>query len=430
LPVLSASHKLRRGVVRRDGLGSTVSISRRTHLTLLIFCFYFLVGSLQVYPQTEKAAASVKPSVLIVSLPVQGKRDEGVRKVLASAMRFELEQSGLQTLLVASTDEESLVADLLGEKAGDSAALARSLLEFFSSANQDFLILGGYIKEKEEIQVDFYFADLERGEIVASASKRAVIDFTLDEAMIRALRGMLPRAEERIGEVAERLTEEAAKQAEQQQEVEEAVVESEAVEGQEVTIEPLPEVPPAIPVKAVEERFRPFEFSLGFAPFIPVGSVNTALALSYMPFLYADYRIALRPGVLGLGLFTGLNVFDSDEPEMASYFRYIVPVGVDARFTTPDDVALGLFVRASVGTALNVSDFSKLPEDQRDDLSRVMAYACGGIGAMYTFTPSVGIAVDVLYETFVYFWKHKSGGGINTDWIMGFIPSIYLYTRL
>ncbi len=407
-------------------MGSIVSVSRRTRLTLLFCCFSFLLGSLQVYPQTEKTAASVKPSVLIVSLPVQGKRDEGVRKVLASAMRFQLEQIGLQALLFASTDEESLVADLLGELAGDSAALARSLLDFFSSANQDFLILGGYIKEKEEIQVDFYFADLERGEIVASASKRAVIDFTLDEAMILSLRGMLPRAEERIGEVAERLTEEAAKQAEQQREAEEAVVESEAVEGQEVTIEPLPEVT----VKAAEERFRPFEFSLGFAPFIPVGAANMALTLSYMPFLYADYRIALRPGVLGLGLFTGLNVFDSDEPDMASYFRYIVPVGVDARFTTLDDAALGLFVRASVGTALNVSDFSKLPEDQRDDLSRVMAYACGGIGAMYTFTPSVGIAVDVLYEAFVYFWKHESGGGLNTDWIMGFIPSIYLYTRL
>ncbi len=337
-------------------------------------------------------------------------------------MRFQLEQMGAQTLLFASTDEEELVRDLFGKQERDPEVLIKSLMEFFSGVNQEFLALAGYIKEGEEIQVSFSIADLQMGEILASASQRARIDFTLDEAMIRTFRDMLPEAAGRIEEVARRNAAEAVKTAEEQVAAEGS--EAEAVAGDQSTSVPVP-----LPQEPVE-RFRPFEFSIGFAPFVPVSVANDVFSLSYLPFVYGSYRIPLSAGILGLGLYTALNIFDSEEAGLASYFHYVVPIGIDTRFTTLEGSPIGLFVRASTGVAINVSDFSSLPAIAQEGLSRILAYAAGGVGVMYAISQNVGIAIDVMYETFVYFWQSDSGGGINADWIMGFVPSVYLYTRL
>ena len=417
---LSILLELRRGVALGDGLVSGVSGFSKYFVSLLACSVLFILGSVTVHSQSEKTALLPKPSVLIASLPLEGSRDEGVRKVLASVMRFQLERMGTQTLLFASTDEEALVSDLFGEEERDPEFLIKSLMEFFSGVSHEFLALAGYIKEGEEIQVSFFIADLQRGEILASASRRARIDFTLDEAMIRALRDMLPEAAGRIEEVAGRKAAEAAKLAEEQQAAEETVAETDD-QATSVPV-PLPEQP--------EERFRPFEFSIGFAPFVPVGVANDMFSLSYLPFIYGSYRIPFSAGILGLGLYTALNIFDSEEAGIASYFHYVIPVGIDARFTTLEGAPIGLFVRARAGVAINVSDFSSLPAIAQEGLSRFLAYAAGGVGGMYAISQNVGIAIDVMYETFLYFWQSDSGGGINTDWIMGFVPSVYLYARL
>ena len=417
---LSILQPLRRGVTRGDGLAGGVSGFQKYFVSLLACGVLFVLGSVRVHSRSEKTVPLGKPSVLIASLPLEGSRDEGVRKVLASVMRFQLERMGTQTLLFSTTDEEALVRDLFGEGERNPEFLIKSLIEFFSGVNHEFLALAGYIREGEEIQVSFFIADLQRGEILASASQRARIDFTLDEAMIRTLRDMLPEAAGRIEEVARRKSAAAAILAEEQQAAEGAAVET-GDQSTSVSV-PLKEHP--------EERFLPFEFSIGFAPFVPVSVAHDVFSLSYLPFAYGSYRIPLSAGILGLGLYTALNIFDSEEAGVASYFHYVVPIGIDARFTTLEGNPIGLFVRASTGVAINVSDFSSLPAIAQEGLSRFMAYAAGGVGAMFAISRNVGIAVDVMYETFVYFWQSDSGGGINTDWIMGLVPSVYLYTRL
>jgi hypothetical protein len=400
-------------------LGRGTSRFKRTIFTLCGVLLF--LSSVTVSAQSEKPVSQAKPSVLIAALPLEGSRDEGVRKVLASAMRFQLERMGTQTILFATTDEEALVRDLLGGEEPDPRALATALIEFISGLNHDFLVLAGYIKEQEEIQVSFYIADLGRGAILASGSRRARIDFTLDEAMIETLREILPQAEGRIEEVARQKAAEAA-------EAEEAAAEQEP--GGEGAGGEAP-LPRELPVAEAEEeqRFRPFEFSIGFAPFVPVGVANQVFGLSYAPFVYGNYRIPLAAGVLGLGLYTGLNVFDPEETGVAEYFHYVVPVSADVRFSPWELARLTLFVRACAGVAINVSDFDSLPSIAQEGLSRLMAQGGGGAGVAFAISQSVGIAFDVMYETFVYFYREESGGGIKTDWIMGFVPSIYLYTR-
>ena len=402
-------------------------------LSLLACCVLVSLSSAALSAQSQTAApqtveARARPSVIIASLPLEGARDDGVRKVLASVMRFQLEQLGTQTLLYATTDEEALVQDLLGEAKPKPDLLAAALLELFSGLNHDFLALAGYIKGDREIQVSFYFADLGRGEVLASASRRAPIDFALDEAMIGAFREMLGRVEGRIEEVAGTKAAEAAQSAEAAEEGQRAGEAGDRAVG-EPGPEPLPEQRGTGEL-AGEERFRPFEFSIGFAPFVPVGVAGEVFSLGYAPFVYGSYRIPLSAGVLGVGVCTGLNVFDSEEAGVASYFHYLVPVGIDFRYTSAGRSRLGLFARADVGVAINVSDFSSLPAIAQEGLSRFLAYGSGGVGAMFAITRSVGIAIDVMYEAFAYFYEKESGGGVGMDWIMGFVPSIYLYTRL
>jgi len=401
-------------------LDSGTSRFDRSNLSLLICGVLLVLSSVTVSAQSEKPTPQAKPSVLIAALPLEGSRDEGVRKVLASSMRFQLERMGTQTLLFATTDEEALVRDLLGEAQADPQVLAAALLEFISGLNHDFLILAGYIKEQEEIQVSFYIADLGRGEILASASRRARIDFSLDEAMIETLREILPQAEGRIEEVASRKAAELAELTEAEAESTEEEVVPEAVQ--------LPQQLPAAEVEK-EERFRPFEFSIGFSPFVPIAVASQVFGLSYAPFIYGSYRIPLSAGVLGLGIYTGLNIFDSEETGVAEYFHYVVPVGADVRFAAWELARITLFVRACLGGAINVSDFSSLPAIAQQGLSRALVQGGGGAGAMFAISESVGIAFDVMYETFVYFYREETGGGIRTDWIMGFVPSVYLYTR-
>ncbi len=398
---------------------------KKTALALLACGILCLAGGPRVYAQTEKAASSTRPAVLSVVLPLAGQGDAGVRKVLISSLRFRLEGAGLQVHLFTPAGEERLVEDLLGDRERNVRSLTLALLELDSPVEQEFLAVAGYIKEGEEIQVGFCIADLRGKEILASASRRARIDFDLDEAMIRTLGEMLPQAAGRIEEaVGRRAAEEA-----------EAGTDMEAITGEESRAVPEEAVRTGMEESAIvsqpaPDRFRANEFSIGFAPYIPVGAAGQAFDLSYVPFLYWNYRIALSAGVLGIGLYTALNLFEPKQLGLAAYFHRLVPVGLDARYSLPVGSRLGLLVRAGLGAAFNVSDFSALPPSAQEELSRFLAYGLAGVGATIAFSPNVGLAIDVMYETFLYFWHPEEGGKTDTDWIMGLMPAIYLYTRL
>jgi hypothetical protein len=400
-------------------LGSKASGRKKNTLALLACGVLCLAGGLRIHAQAQQTASSARPAVLIAVLPLAGQGDPGVRKVLISSLRFRLEEAGLQVRLFTPAGQERPVEDLLGDRQRNIRTLTLALLELDLPVEHEFLAVAGYIKEGEEIQVDFSIADLEGEEILASASRRVRIDFDLDEAMIRTIGEMLPQAAARIEEaIGRRALEEA-----------EAGAEMETVEEQKTAAVPEEALRSGMEEPAAD-RFRTNEFSIGFAPYIPVGATREAFDLSYVPFLYWNYRIALSTGVLGIGIYTALNLFEPEQLGLAAYFHRLVPVGLDARYSLPVGSRLGLIVRASLGAAFNVSDFSALPPSAQEELSRFLAYGLVGVGAAIAFSPNVGLAIDFMYETFLYFWQPEEGGKTNADWIMGLMPAIYLYTRL
>jgi hypothetical protein len=396
-------------------------------LGLFFLAFAFCLSPILAHGQNERPSTVSKPVALIVVLPLVGPPEAGVRRVLGSVIRLELERQGLQTILFASTDEEGLVRDLLEGQAPDPSRLLGGLLELSAAGDRDFLVLGSYTREGEEIQVDFAIADAKQGGTLGAVSVRAPIDFGLDDVMIRALRELLSPAEERITEVARRRADEAALAAQPAegkagQGEEEGVV----AEGAGTAAEPSGREP----LESREHRFRRLEFSIGFAPFLPLGPANATLGVGFVPFTYADYRIPTSAGVLSIGLYSGLSLFTADSAGLASYFKYLVPVGVDLRFSGAEASRLGMFLRGGLGVGINASSFAKLPEDKRDELSRVLPYIYAGIGARLDFSEAVGLAVDVLYQTYAYLWQESAGGKVNAEWIMGLVPSVYMFTRL
>jgi hypothetical protein len=415
-------------------------VSRKSSFfVFLLFAFAVCLSSPPAHSQDRSPPIGPKPVALIAALPLAGPPDEGVRKVLTSVMRLELERQGLQTILFASADEQALVRDLLEGQPRDSAGLLRGLVEFSAAGDRDFLVLGGYTQEVEEIQVDFGIADAEQGGVLGAVSIRAPIDFRLDDVLIRALRELLPMAEGKIAEVARRRADEAAlaqvappAQGEAGQEGEDGGMAEGAAPAAEGAAPAAEGAAPAAPWSSWSggSRFRRLEFSIGFAPFIPLGAANATLGVGFVPFAYADYRIPTAAGILGIGLYSGLSLFTADAAGLASYFKYVVPVGVDLRFSGPEALRLGMFVRGGLGAGINASSFEKLPADLRDDLSRVLPYLYGGIGARLGFSEGVGLAVDVLYQTYAYLWRESPGGKVNAEWIMGFMPSLYFFTRL
>jgi hypothetical protein len=392
------------------------------------FCLLLLLLAPVAAPtQTETTSATVTVLVLPVSLSENS--DAGFQQLLAAAMELQLEQAGLQPLRLSAGEEEALSARYSEGGETDLDADLDELLEISFRSGADFLLLGGYIKGKEEITLQFYLADVAEKRLLASTARQARIDFSLDRVMFQALEEMRPRVEQPIARVARRKAAAvpAGESDQSGKESQEATMPAAAVRPE--TIPPEAERPgEGLGRSEAEIRFRPHEFSLGFAPFVPLGWSSGAFNLSYAPFVYWNRRFETGSGVLGFGAFAAVNMLEPQEVGLASFVHTLISAGMDLRYTITQARRLNLFARLSAGAAVNVSDFSKLPEPE--DLSRFMAVFAGGGGAMIAFSPGVGLAMDVTCQTFVYFWQEEKGGDIIPQWIIGLSPSLYIYTRL
>jgi hypothetical protein len=412
-----------RGTVGRVALPGWLWKSFLSSARLLVpLCLFFLFPA-GIHPQADNLEAS--PLVLVLPVSLGEDQDPGFHGVLVSAMELQLEQAGLGTLRLPAGEEAALSARYGASGEIDLTAEGAELFTVSSRAGADFLLVGGYIVEKEGIMINFYLADVKARQLLASVAKQARIDFSLDRVMFQALEEMRPRVEQPIARAARRKAEAAARAAGEQ---ESGAKMPEQVKSEAETMQP-EIIPPAGPEAGADEpRFRPHEFSIGFAPFVPVGWSNETFNLSYSPFVYWNHRRLSGGKIVGLGAFAAVNLLEPQALGLASYLHTLISAGVDFRITGLEDHRLVPFGRLTGGAAFNVSDFSKLPDP--DDLSRFMGFFAGGGGAMLAFSPSVGLAVDVTYAAFVYFWQEEKGGDIEPQWIMGFSPSIYIYTRL
>jgi hypothetical protein len=381
-----------------------------------------LLLSAPAFPQEAgPAGASPRAVVFIVPRPQGAEKDAPFLRILAAALRIGLASRGLDARMPEELRLPALAA----------APLERLLQE---AAGADFLILEGYTSSGQTIHMEVEVLRVRDGMRLASASTSRKIDLRLDEAVDTVVARLLPQMEPYITE-AVRERQQAAAQAR-------ALAEQAAAEAAARTAhaapagapEPLPSEQPAVGpepspggVPAHPPAPRPdrrMQFGASVATFFPMAELDALFRLGYLGEAYLDYRLRRNAYSLALGVYAGFAGLAPAQQDTASFFDFLLPVGMDLRLGTPERSRLGVHARIQAGAALNLSSQAKV--NQR--LTRVLPQVKAGAGVSFAINPRMGLSLEFLYELLLY--MYTSGGALAVEPIMGFnVPSISYYFR-
>jgi hypothetical protein len=424
------------------GLHEVVVLSPRWLISSLTLPLLLIAGW-RAYAQDEQTSLyrAVRASAFIVSQPIGKERDLSFQPVLSTALRIELERAGLE----AGVPQEPELAPL-------AWATVEALQELARGAGADFLFVVGYIKEGQDLRIAIAAYGVEEGERMASVRAKGRIGLRLDEAVTQAAKKLLPQLEASIASALQRrrkalaaqppvevaLAEQAQPAGEPQEGLQTEAPAEPAVPETSPSVEPepveaaqpqpssagaLPPQPPAV-AEAPPQRPLAWEAAAGAAPFFPMLALSDVFKLGIMGTLYLERILNTSIGTLGLGLYAGYTGFVPVDVNRAAYFKSLIPVGLELRWTAFERSRLGLFVRIVGGAAVNVSDQSKVA----GRLTRVLPQLKAGTGLTVAFSRRIGISVEFLYE--MLFYLYMVNGRVANDLIMGFdAPAICVYTK-
>ena len=347
---------------------------------------------LLLFPDMTAAEGKEARPAAVLVITHSMKREEGrsFRQVISNTVIWELERSGL--LVIRESD---LKGGSGAENIFEGAEIEeRSLFDLAGRVEADFVLTSEYLSEGKEIFIKFSWFDMEEERKSASASKLGKADLTLDEVIGEAVSEILAAVKERLAGFYLPGPEEPVS----------AIRDETRNGGREKA---------GVPGERGLRGGKHFELSTGFAPFLVTGAVSKYFKVGYMASLYGNFRIDLAAGQLGIGWFTGINIFRA-EGVVAAADNLLIPIGPDFRYVIGSGLPLGLFVHVSGGPAIFIVDSTL-----KGGLVSVMPYVMGGIGFSLPFTDHIGIAADMSYT--VFFEKSTT--------IMGFTPAGYLYLR-
>jgi len=340
-------------------------------------------------------------------------------------MSVEMVRSGMEPLPVLPQEDGAEPPFRPGAARGGLIALA-------SARAADFLLLGSYAVSGRQARVSFRFYDVPADDLLATEEASSPIDLSLDAAVSAAVQALMPRVAQRVAAVSRLKAEEAARLAElRAAEVAEEAGDRPGVAFGQAAPQPLPSQRPFAAPPGEEERFRRVELALGFAPFVPVGAPGQYFTFGYAPSLGFLYRLRPAFGSLGVGAHTGLMYLDPAEQDQAAYFRWLIPLGIDLRYSLPENRPFRLYVHLAGGGAYRLPDSFSDQSGVSERLTRVLPYARGGIGMLVGMGEGFGLAVDAQYHAYFYLYRDSTGTGeLLAEVVSGILPSVSLYVRL
>ena len=347
-------------------------------------CLLLILMILTVVASAE--GESPQAVVLEISRAEVAGYSRSFQQIISNSMRFELERSGLRVISVSDLGAHFSLETLYRQNEIDESslqALARQL-------QADFVIAAKYSGRDEEILLDFSWYDVEGECFTASTSKTGKVDLSIDRIIGGAVAEILTAVDDRLAAFSRSRVEESLEADGTQTDGREAIETS--------------------PQSRVGRRKR-LEISTGFAPFLVTGEVSNYFKIGYLASLQANYRINLPLGQLGIGVYSGINLFRA-EGVAASSDNFLIPIGADFRYIVGSSFPLGLFVHIGGGPAIFMVNSTV-----EGRLTKVIPYVMGGIGLSLPFADFLGIAVDMSYAVFFE----------RSTLIMGFTPSVYLY---
>lgn len=357
---------------------------RSTISTVFFFLFLPVITG---FAESQPVEPDEVVALLITFAPEEEQNPDFGRFLIAS-LEFELERVGMKVI-------SGTALELFGESDPNS----EQVVGLVKRLSADFVVTERYTFRGDQFQIDLSLYDVELGELVTSVSKKGPVGLKSDVPVAEAVEEMLAGAGERL----ERALAAAA---------DASSSESKIIEP-ETEVEPLSTVEPPVLVQTAKQARR-FEFGAGFAPFLTVGKASEYFALGYFSSIYGSFRFNTRAGLLGIGLYSGINLFQATGQLTSSQVQ-LLPIGLDLRFVVGEDRLLGVLIHINGGAALLL-----MSAEQSGIQMKAIPYVQGGLGLILSLASFMGLVVDVSYG--VYFEEGFP--------IMGFTPSLYLSIRV
>ena len=288
-------------------------------------------------------------------------------------------------------------------------------------------IVVAYVVVGDTVEFTLSIVDDDDGRIIGSTEASAPIDLQLDRTLTERLVALFQT--ERVAVDSIRADETA--RADAQRREAERVADPEPEDQPEPDAESVarapaaraPSDPPRTAVRSEAAGFPRFEAATGAAPIVPAGRASEFFGVGYGAVARLTYRVPLAAGAVGVGLSIAPIRFVRTEPELGSFFRYVVPVTVEARYSYAEGRRIEGFVRLGIGASYRISDSSVAVER----LSVVLPSAVGGAGLSVRVAHRTQIAIDIGSTAIINLFRRDEQ--IAAETIIAIVPSLQLSRR-
>jgi len=390
---------------------------RMTFALVLILLLLATGHPLQAQEQGETVMR--RGMILLLDRPQDREVERLFQSIIAQSIRWNLERKNLG---VMEKDTQSY--------AEDGIADPFQLLDKEDRNTADFVLLSEYSNRGQELEICMVWYDPQTGERLQEVTRRGRKDLVMDKMIREVVHELLTAVEPSLEDLP--LRELPAEQS-LFQPVSVGTVSGGASSANSVDRHAPQNLPsadgsstrPAPPSedgghgKSVQSPDNPqnvkhFEIALGCAPFVTTGVASEYFKLGILPSLSLSYLFQGQLMRLGLGLYTGVNLFTATG-SVASAENFIVPMGVSLRYEIGNERHACVQFGISGGPALFLMNSTA-----NGVLSGLTFYGRGTLGVRLPLGSTFGITIEAGYDVY---WEQPSP-------IMGLSPSVLTTIRL
>ena len=287
-------------------------------------------------------------------------------------------------------------------------------------------IVAAYAVVGETVEFTLSLVDERAGRTVGVIEGSARADLQLDRLLTQRFAALIDLSKDAIASIRE---DEALLADARRREADRLAAEAAAEASADDIADHAPSVAPSVPsapssARARATDFPRFEIAAGGAPIVPTGRASDYFGIGYSGVVRFAYRIPAGAGAFGVGLSITPIRFVRTEEELGAFFRYVIPVAVEARFSFAEGHRVEAFARLGVGASYRVPELSV----SVDALSTVLPSGVGGAGLSVRVAPRTLIAVEVGSTVIVHLYQSPAGS-IQTETVVAVVPSLQLSRR-
>jgi hypothetical protein len=309
----------------------------------------------------------VRGSVLALLTSTTAEEDPEFRSLLLNVCRVEIEARELELVEPAADPPEGEEPFVTARKAGAEFALAAT-----------------YTTSEREASFELAWYDAQAQAEVASISRKAALDFTLDVTIASAVTELLEEQKDRISALPLKPDPNAASVAVTPSgETVSPTIDQVVLGGDVVRLKPLKRV----------------AFTLGAAPLISTFGATDLITNVYLSLkTAAAWRFPMLGGAGGVGIASGLQRYYVTNILQAGWFSTI-PIGAQVQYGTRMPGPFDFVFHIDGGMVLWFLD-----PDVGFPSNGMVPYVEGGVGFIVNISQSLGVALDVGYA--YYFFRN------------------------